>query len=65
MTPPIVFNIEIFDLDQKYFSHLQSWYVLSLTPPQHIHDEKGINRGNLSVYLEFLMGTYCLYARTL
>jgi hypothetical protein len=64
-TLPVAVNIEIFDLDQECFSHLQSWYVLSQTPPHRIHDEHGIIRGNLSVYLEFLMGTCCSYARTL
>jgi hypothetical protein len=65
MTSPDAVNIEIFDLGQECFSHLQSWYVLPLTPPQHIHDEQEIKRGNLSIYLEFLMGTYCPYTRTL
>jgi hypothetical protein len=65
MTPPIAVNIEIFDIGQEYFFHLQSWYVLPQTPPHRIHDEHGIIRDILSVYLEFLIRTYCSYARTL
>jgi hypothetical protein len=49
----------------RVFSHLQSWYVLPLIPPQRIHDEHRINRDNLSIYLEFLTRTYYSYARTL
>jgi hypothetical protein len=64
-TSLVVVNIEIFDLDQECFSHLQNFYVLPLTTPQRMHDEQEINRGNLSIYLKFLMGTYWSYAKTL
>jgi hypothetical protein len=54
-TPNIAVNIEIFDVSQECFSHVQSWYVLPQTPPHRIHDEHGIIRGILSIYLELLM----------
>jgi hypothetical protein len=43
-TPNIAVNIEIFDVSQECFSHVQSWYVLPQTPPHRIHDEHGIIR---------------------
>jgi hypothetical protein len=49
--PPVAINIDIFDVHQESFSHLQSWYVLPQTPLHRIHDEHGIIRGILSVYL--------------
>jgi hypothetical protein len=47
------------------FSHMQSWYVLPKRPPHRIHDEHGIIRGILFVYLKFLKRIYCSYVRTL
>jgi hypothetical protein len=61
---PLLQLIGIFDVGQECFSHLQSWYVLPQTPPHRIHDEHGIIRGILSVYLKFFMWTFCSDART-
>jgi hypothetical protein len=63
--PLVAVNKKIFDVGQECFPHLRSWYVLPQTSSHRIHDEHRIIRGILSVYLEFLMGTYCPYVRTL
>jgi hypothetical protein len=64
---PVVVNILIFDLSQECFSLLQSWRVLH-RPTHHI-TAYILSIGSLevssSVYLKFLMGTYCSYVRTL
>jgi hypothetical protein len=64
---PIVVNISIFDLSQEYFSLLQSWHVLH-RPTHHLTAYIMSIRSlevSSSIYLKFLMETYCLYARTL